>query len=169
MEMIRNHTSPLHRILREIWAWCLYFPINNLKFLKIINSRIKYSQAETSDSQLKKLGSIQFNLIQFVYLCLENTYMQIIIKMQKAYDKPLPCRPPFYKVIYIVSEKLHTSRGRRRYKKTANNKIVALMKREKQTNTSVVYVTLKQRHKLNILRTLKLADCMDIKYNNTIL
>ena len=44
------------------------------------------------------------------------------------------------------------------------------MRREKQTNTSVVYVsTLKQGHKLNILRTLKLADCMDIKYNNTIL
>ena len=50
---------------------------------------------------------------------------------------------------------------------TANNKIVTLMLREKQTNTSVVYVsTQKQRHKLNILRTLKLAD---IKYNNTIL
>ena len=44
------------------------------------------------------------------------------------------------------------------------------MRREKQANTSVVYVsTQKQRHKLNILRTLKLADCMDIKYNNTIL
>ena len=44
------------------------------------------------------------------------------------------------------------------------------MWREKQTNTSVVYVsTQKQRHKLNILGTLKLADCMDIKYNNTIL
>ena len=34
------------------------------------------------------------------------------------------------------------------------------MRREKQTNTSVVYVsTQKQRHKLNILRALKLADC----------
>ena len=88
--------------------------------------------------------------------------------MQKAYDQPLPCRPPFNKV--IVSEKLHTSRGRRRDKKTANNKIVTLMRREKQTNTSEVYVsTQKQRPKLNILRTLKLADCMDIKYNNTIL
>ena len=44
------------------------------------------------------------------------------------------------------------------------------MLREKQTDTSVVYVsTQKQRHKLNILRTLQLADCMDIKYNNTIL
>ena len=42
------------------------------------------------------------------------------------------------------------------------------MRREKQTNTSVVYVsTQKQRNKLNILRTLKLADCMDIKYNNS--
>ena len=52
----------------------------------------------------------------------------------------------------------------------ANNKIVTLMRREKQTNTSVVYVsTQKQRHKINILGTLKLADCMDIKYNNTIL
>ena len=48
---------------------------------------------------------------------------------------------------------------------TANNKIhvVTLMRREKQTNTSVVYIsTQKQRYKLNILRTLKLADCMDI-------
>ena len=71
---------------------------------------------------------------------------------------------------YIVSEKLHASLGRWRDKKTANNKIVTLMRREKQTNTSVVYVsTQKQRHKLNILGTLKLADCMDIKYNNTIL
>ena len=44
------------------------------------------------------------------------------------------------------------------------------MRRTKQTNTIVVYVsTQQQRHKLNILRTLKLADCMDIKYNNTIL
>ena len=44
------------------------------------------------------------------------------------------------------------------------------MRREKQTNVSEVYVsTQKQRHKLNILRTLKLADCMDKKYNNTIL
>ena len=44
------------------------------------------------------------------------------------------------------------------------------MRREKQTTTSVVFVsTQKQRHKLNILRTVKLADCMDIKYNNTIL
>ena len=44
------------------------------------------------------------------------------------------------------------------------------MRREKQTNTSVVYVsTQKQRHKLNILRTLKLAHCMDIKYKNTTL
>ena len=56
--------------------------------------------------------------------------------MQKAYDKPLPCKPPFNKVIYIVSEKLHTSRGRRKDKKTANNKIVTLMRREKQTNTT---------------------------------
>ena len=69
-----------------------------------------------------------------------------------------------------VSENLHTSRGRRRGKKTANNKIVTLMRWEKQTNTSVVYVsTQKQRHKLNILRTLKLEDCVDIIYNNTIL
>ena len=50
------------------------------------------------------------------------------------------------------------------------NKIVTLMRREKQTNTSLVYVsTQKQRHKLNILRTLKLAACMNIKYSNTIL
>ena len=43
------------------------------------------------------------------------------------------------------------------------------MRREKQINTSVVYVSKqKQGHKLNILGTLKLADCMDIKYNNTI-
>ena len=56
------------------------------------------------------------NSIQFVYLYLKHTYMQIIIKckgdLQKAYDKPLPCRPPFNKVIYIVSEKLHTAWGR---------------------------------------------------------
>ena len=69
-----------------------------------------------------------------------------------------------------VSEKLHTLRRRQRDKKTANNKIVTLMGRGKQTNTSVVYVsTQKERHKLNILTKLKLADCMDIKYNNTIL
>ena len=44
------------------------------------------------------------------------------------------------------------------------------MRREKQTNMSIVYVsTQKKRHKLNILTTLKLADCIDIKYNNTIL
>ena len=52
----------------------------------------------------------------------------------------------------------------------ANNKIVTLMRREKRTNTSVVNVsTQKQRHKLYILGTFKLVDCMDIKYNNTIL
>ena len=45
------------------------------------------------------------------------------------------------------------------------------MRREKQTDTSVVYMyqRKKQRHTLKILRTLKLADCMDIKYNDTIL
>ena len=44
------------------------------------------------------------------------------------------------------------------------------MRREKQTYTSVVYVsTQKQRNKSNILGTLNLADCLDIKYNKTIL
>ena len=93
-----------------------------------------------------------------------NNYKNAKVTCKKAYDKPLRCRPPFNKVIYIVSEKLHMSRGRRRDKKTANNKIVTLMRREKQTNTSVYVSTQKQRHKLNILGTLKLADCMDIKY-----
>ena len=96
--------------------------------------------------------------IQFIYLCLKHTYMQIIIKMQKAYNNPLPCRPPFNKVIYIVSEKLHTSRGRRTDKKTVNNKIVTLMRREKQTNTSVVYVsTQKQRHKIKYIKNVKIS------------
>ena len=55
------------------------------------------------------------------------------------------------------------SRGRRRDEKTANHKKVTLMRREKRTNTSIVYVlTQKKRHKINILRTLKLADCIDM-------
>ena len=96
------------------------------------------------------------------YLCF---LVQLLVPAYYTQVRTIP-----REIRYIVSEKLHTSRGRRRYKKTANNKIVALMRREKQTNTSVVYVsTLEQRHKLYILRTLKLADCMDIKYNNTIL
>ena len=37
------------------------------------------------------------------------------------------------------------------------------MRREKQTKTSIVYEsTQKNKHKLNILGTLKLEDCMDI-------
>ena len=37
------------------------------------------------------------------------------------------------------------------------------MRREKRTNTTIVYVsTQKKKHKINILRTLKLADCIDM-------
>ena len=44
------------------------------------------------------------------------------------------------------------------------------MQREKQTNTSVVYVsTQKHTTQIKYIKNVKLADCTDIKYNNTIL
>ena len=75
-----------------------------------------------------------------------------------------------------VSEKLHR-RGRRRVKKTANHMIVTSrtgnINEEGEADKyecSLCISAQKERHKLNIniLRTLKLVDCMEIKYNNII-
>ena len=72
-----------------------------------------------------------------------------------------------------VSEKLHTSRGRKRDKKTFNHKIVTLMRREKQTNTSIVYVSTQKKgvgkkylHKSNLDQTICQSIILFVSWTN---
>ena len=150
-----NNTPGLGLVVARIYIYQLWRYYHYLRFNQILSAWPQFAAG-------------QFNS---VYLFMLETYKHANnYKNAKETCKRLMTSRFHAVKLYIVFEKTAYVAGKTRDKKTVNNKIVTLMRRDKQTNTSVVYVsTQKQRYKLNIVRTLKLADCMDIKSNNTII
>ena len=147
---------------------------STLTSLKLVTSKFKI----VGNIQVPKTSNLKYKVVSSAYIIILNSLLALhkslicagftarqytciqFIKMQ--FDKPLPCRPPFNEV-NDVSEKLHTPRGS---KKTFGHKIVRIIvgyrAEGEAENTSIVYVSTQKR-------TIKLADCRDIKYINTIL